>query len=359
MAQLKREKKNIRAALIGCGIAAEMHTPAIKSYKGAKIVGVSDLDEGKLTAFGKRHGIDGQFKDFEEMIIQTKPTVVHVLTPPRTHSAITKDVLAHGCAVLVEKPMCMDEAEADSMIKAASTNANPVCMMHNHLFDPVIHKADDLIHSIPGNDPYLVRVTYFVERRKLEEEGDLNPDHWIHRLPLGIYGEHGAPHVLYILLKWLRRASDVNISEMHVNTQKNGRTRLWNVTVSSKGCMGVMTLGDNTTIGQFVVELFTPFMVIRLNLLDLTWTIYREHRIGVTPGRMVASFEESVRRLWSSARNVAAIATGRLKRRPGHRALIKAFYDSIHEGRPSPVPPEEGREVVRVLKWIENKLKNK
>ena len=351
------KETDLRVALIGCGIGAEIHASAIKSYKGAKIVGMADLNRGKLMAFGERHGIDGHFTDFEEMIEQVKPTVVHIVTPPRTHAAITKDVLARGCAVLVEKPMCMDEAEADSMIEAARSNGRSLCVMHNHMFDSAIQKADDLVRSIPGNDPYLVRVTYFVEGRKLKEEGDLDPNHWIHRLPLGIYGEHGAPHVLYILLKWLKRASDLTISEMEVNASMNGVTRLWNVTVSSERCMGVMALGDNTTIGQFAVELFTPFMVIKLNLLDLTWTIYRERRIGVTPSRMAASVEESVRRLCSSAGNLAAIVTGRLKRRPGHRALIRAFYDSIRNRLPPPVPPEEGREVVRVLKCIENRLK--
>jgi predicted dehydrogenase len=250
----------------------------------------------------------------------------------------------------------MNEAEADSMIEAARTSGRPLCVMHNHMFDTAILKADDLIRSTPGNDPFLVRVTYFVERRKLEEEGDLDPKHWINHLPLGIYGEHGAPHVLYILLKWLKRASDVAISEMHVKPQTNGPIRLWNVTLHSEDCMGMMALGDHTSIGQFVVELFTPLMVIKLNLLDLTWSIYRERGIGLTTGRMAASVEESVRRLLSSTGNLAAIATGRLKRRPGHRGLVKAFYDSIRDGQPSPVPPEEGREVVKVLKWLENKV---
>jgi len=347
----------MRVALIGCGIAGELHISAIKNYKTAELVGVADLNTERLATFAQRHKIDEQFKHFEEMIEKGKPDVVHILTPPPTHAAITKDVLARGCAVLVEKPMCMDEAEADAMIEAARTNNKPLCVMHNHLFDPPIKKAEALIRSIPDNNPYLVRVTYFVERRKLEEEGDLDPNHWIHRLPLGIYGEHGAPHVLYILLKWLKHASDVTISEMEVNGSMNGCMRLWNVTVSSERCMGVMALGDNTTIGQFVVELFTPLMVIKLNLLDLTWSIYRERRIGVTSGRILASVEESIRRLCGSAGNLFAIASGRLKRRPGHRALIRTFYDSIRNGKPPPVPAEEGREVVRVLKCIENKLK--
>lgn len=347
----------MRVGLIGCGVASELHISTISKIRGTKVIGVADLDEGKLTEFGKRHGIDARFKYFEEMIEQVKPTVVHVLTPPPTHATITKEVLARGCAVLVEKPMCMDETEADSMIEAARNNDKPLCVMHNHLFDPVIQKADHLINLNPGNDPYLVRITYFIERHKLEEEGNLEPSHWINRLPLGIYGEHGAPHVLYLLLKWLKSASDITISNIRVNIPQDGGIQLWNATISSGSCMGVMNLGTNTTVGQFVVEIFTPLMVIRLNMLDLTWTIYRERMSSITASRIVANFEESLRMLKSSAFNVAAIATGRLKRRPGHKGLINAFYKSIRDRQPPPVPPEDGREVVRILKVIENKLK--
>lgn len=349
----------MKVGLIGCGVASEMHISAISKVRGAKVIGVADLDEGNLTEFGERYGIDARFKHYEEMIEQVKPTVVHVLTPPTTHAAITKEVLARGCAVLVEKPMCMDETEADSMIEAARNNDKPLCVMHNHLFDPVIQKADHLINLNPGNDPFLVRITYFIERHKLEEEGNLDPSHWINRLPLGVYGEHGAPHVLYLLLKWLKRASEIDVNDMNVSASRDADVQLWNATISSGSCMGVINLGTNTTVGQFVVEIFTPLMVIRLNMLDLTWTIYRERMSSITAGRIVANFEESLRQLWSSARNITAIATGRLKRRPGHLGLIRAFYDSIRDEQPPPVPPEDGREVVRILKVIEDKLKAK
>jgi predicted dehydrogenase len=91
-------------------------------------------------------------------------------------------------------------------------------------------------------------------------------------------------------------------------------------------------------------------------MLDLTYTTYRERDLGVVAGRMGASVEESLVRLWSTTSNVAKIATGKLTRRPGHRTLVKAFYDSLRDGGPPPVPPEEGRETVRIMKRIEELL---
>ena len=120
----------MRVALIGCGLAAKQHILAIKSYKGAKVVGVADIDEERLTAFGEKYCIDAQFKNFKEMIERVKPEVVHIVTPPPTHATITKDVLALGCAVLVEKPMCMDETEADT------------------LFDQYVEELDKLSNAI-------------------------------------------------------------------------------------------------------------------------------------------------------------------------------------------------------------------
>jgi predicted dehydrogenase len=349
----------MRVALVGCGLAAGQHIRAIKTYDGARVVGVADLDQNRLNRFAEEHGISACFNNFEDMVDKAKPEVVHIVTPPPTHAAIATRVLELGCGVLVEKPMCMEEAEAKMIIEAAESSQKPLCVMHNHLYDPPILKAERLINSVPGNDPYLVKITYFVERNKLEEEGDLNPQHWINSLPLGVYGEHGAPHVLYLLLNWVKKASDVGVSEMRFNDWEKGASRLWNVTLTSDHCMGIMTLGDHTTIGQFVVEIFTPLMVIRLNMLDLTWSIYRERNLGRTAGRMLGSVEESCWRLWNSAKNVALIATGQLKRRPGHRGFIHAYYDSLKNGNSPPASAAEGQEVVRVLKIIEDSLKTR
>jgi hypothetical protein len=120
--------------------------------------------------------------------------------------------------------------------------------------------------------------------------------------------------------------------------------------------MGVMALASNTAQGFFAVELFTPQMVVRLNMLDLTYTVYRERDLGVVLGRMGASVEESLRHLWSTTANVGRIVAGRLKRRPGHRTLVQAFYDSVRDGAAPPVPAEEGRETVRVMCRIEELL---
>ena len=347
----------MRVAMIGCGLAAGQHLKAIRTFNDAQVVGIADLDEARLKRFGDQHSIGARYKDFEEMIAQEKPKVVHVVTPPRTHAAIATKVLELGCAVLVEKPMCMDEAEADRIIGSAKLTGQPLCVMHNHIFDPPILKAENLIRSKPGNDPYLVRITFLVERKKLDEEGALNPQHWINHLPLGIYGELGAPHALYLLLKWVKKASNVSVSEMKLTKGNSGASRLWNVTLTSETCMGLMTLGDHTSLGQFLVELFTPLMIIRLNMFDLTWSIYRERKIGHTAGRMLGSVEESCWRLWNSAKNAALIATGRLKRRPGHRGFIRAYYDSLQNGQSPPASGEDGREVVRVLRIIEDSLK--
>lgn len=346
----------MKVALVGSGLAAEQHIKAIRKYNGAAVVSIADLNAVRLEKFCNLYSIPGRYTNLEEMIDKEKPRVVHIVTPPLTHADIATKVLERGCAVLIEKPMCMDESEAERIIEAAESNNRPLCVMHNHLYDPPILKAERIMKSVPGNDPFLVKITYFVEHKKLEEEGNLKPRHWINSLPLGVYGEHGGPHVLYLLLNWVKKASDIGVRELRFNKRKTGASRLWNVTLTSDHCMGVMTLGSHTNNGQFVVELFTPLMIIRLNMLDLTWSIYRERKIGRTAGRMLGSVEESCWRLWNSVRNVALIATGQLRRRPGHRGFIHAYYDSLKSGKSPPASGAEGKEVVRVLKIIEDTL---
>ena len=63
----------MRVAMIGSGVGANLHAPAIQAYEGAEIVGVAGLDELLLADFGEAHGVSARFTDFREMIEKTRP----------------------------------------------------------------------------------------------------------------------------------------------------------------------------------------------------------------------------------------------------------------------------------------------
>ena len=78
----------------------------------------------------------GVYDDLGRMLAEARPDVVHVTTPPATHSPIALEAMAAGAHVYVEKPFAIDAAEADEVFEAAGRTGRLVCVGHDQLYDP-------------------------------------------------------------------------------------------------------------------------------------------------------------------------------------------------------------------------------
>ena len=61
----------------------------------------------------------GYFSSIRELVEKTKPDVIHILTPPKTHFSLTKEAIGAGCHVLVEKPIALNLEEARTLYELA------------------------------------------------------------------------------------------------------------------------------------------------------------------------------------------------------------------------------------------------
>src|SRR5512134_2172231 len=103
-------------ALIGCGKMGVHHAKAIKAHGAGRIIALADPS-------GDRSKLDGLvakdvpfFNSASDMLKATKPTVVHIATPPATHAELAKLCLLHGAHVYVEKPFTLRMADADEVL---------------------------------------------------------------------------------------------------------------------------------------------------------------------------------------------------------------------------------------------------
>jgi predicted dehydrogenase len=62
--------------------------------------------------------------------------VLAVATPDNLHCAPVLAGIAAGCHIVVEKPMCLDTAEADQIVEAANAAGRVVCVDMHKRFDP-------------------------------------------------------------------------------------------------------------------------------------------------------------------------------------------------------------------------------
>jgi len=345
----------MKVAIIGCGVASKYHIPILSEIRDVRVVGVCDTNPQTAKAVADRFKIGCFFTDFSKMIDEVKPDVVHVLTPPETHAFFSLAALNSGCHVLVEKPMAITVNEADEMITAAKRNQVKLCVVHNHIFDPIIERAKSVLQKQFLGNIFHMRVVYSYDRSKMIEEGHINPNHWVHSLPIKIFGEY-APHQIYILLLLLGKLTVVNVAKRQLYGRTNRPINELNVLFDAENATGSLSIFTNTAYAHFNIDIYGVDAILRIDMLNMTMTLRKERNLPRIPARMLVVVEESFQNLYNILSNAFKILGRKLRRRHGHRVLIKKFYESIRNDTEPPVCGDQGREAVDILEVVRKHL---
>lgn len=116
--------RKYRTALIGCGWWGNNLLGEALASGRCPIVGLCDVDQRFLAKTVERvkqeTGADARpFKDYRELLAETKPEIVIVATPDHWHPLQTIAAVQAGAHVYVEKPICHTIQEGRAMVKAA------------------------------------------------------------------------------------------------------------------------------------------------------------------------------------------------------------------------------------------------
>ncbi|GLV45097.1 uncharacterized protein CBL_14330 [Carabus blaptoides fortunei] len=84
-----------------------------------KIVAVAARNKERLNEFAKTHNIQQTYDNYQAIAHNDQINVVYVNVVNKFHYEIAKCMIEHGKNVLVEKPMCMNTAETETLIKSA------------------------------------------------------------------------------------------------------------------------------------------------------------------------------------------------------------------------------------------------
>jgi predicted dehydrogenase len=111
--------KIIRIGIIGAGFARTTQIPAFKACEGAQIVAIASARREHAEEVAREFGIDHVASDWRALVARDDIDLVSIVTPVVTHCEMTLAALNHGKAVLCEKPMAMNAAEALRMTEHA------------------------------------------------------------------------------------------------------------------------------------------------------------------------------------------------------------------------------------------------
>lgn len=114
-----KNEKIIGVGIIGSGFARTTQIPGFQNCKGARVVAIASRRRERAEQVAQEFGIEHVASDWQELVRRDDVDLVSVVTPPSTHMEITLAALERSKAVLCEKPMAMNAAEAKHMTDRA------------------------------------------------------------------------------------------------------------------------------------------------------------------------------------------------------------------------------------------------
>ena len=286
------------------------------------------------------------------MLDVERPDVVHILTPPQSHEALTQIAAEHGASILVEKPMAMDADEARRMIEIARAHNVTLCVDHNHLYDPVMVKARRIIESGALGDVIWVDSYYGFDLGNNPNSRYLVPggeDHWSFKIPGGLY-QNIAPHPLSVALDVLGPIADIRADAQPsrvVPHQPTDELRLHLKTAKAAGMITVSIAASPREQYMTVVGTRTRLTVDFLN----KWLIAE----GVVP-RIPKAISRALMNLRHGSAVLGGTVGGMVKYLRGNwtpydglAVLVREYYAALQERRPPPVSAEEALRTMEIM----------
>ena len=145
--------------IIGCGMIANFHATALKEVEGARLIGATDVVEESRNALTEKHG-GRAFASVEELLANSEVDAVCVCTPTGHHSGPSIQAARAGKHVVVEKPMALNLAQADEVIRAVESGGVKMEVISQLRFSPALHRlrraiAEGVLGRLVAGDVYM------------------------------------------------------------------------------------------------------------------------------------------------------------------------------------------------------------
>ncbi len=148
---------SVRVGLIGSQFISSIHAEALERCAQAELAAVASPNEAHLKPFAEKYGIPHRFTDYRQMLELDEIDLVVIGAPNDLHCRMTCDAAAARKHVVVEKPLCLNLAEADRMI-AACRDARVKLMYAEELcFAPKYVRLKQLLESGALGIPTLIK----------------------------------------------------------------------------------------------------------------------------------------------------------------------------------------------------------
>ena len=135
MSLFSSSKPKIKCGVAGVGSLGQHHARIYASMKNVEFAGVFETSDARAAEICAKHNCR-RFATIEEL--GDVCDAVSVVVPTDRHAEVALPLLAKGCHLLIEKPICASLEEAEKVLAAAQAAQCIVQVGHIEHFNPVM-----------------------------------------------------------------------------------------------------------------------------------------------------------------------------------------------------------------------------
>ncbi len=349
------EPERLRIGIVGCGKIADGHAEILHYLPGAELVAVCDREPILAEQLAVRFNVPRWYASLDAMLFEAKLDVVHITTPPGVHLALTKQCVAAGAHVFLEKPLALNAADCRELIEVVKEGRRQMTINYWPNFDPPALEARRLLASGAIGDP--IHVEAFIGYDLAGAYGQAlmgDARHWVHTLPGKLF-QNMMDHIFNRIVPLLgpnepevraygykRRAgvrgdgTDAMLDELRVYLQGGG--------VSGYG-----SLSSHARPVANLMRVYGTKNTMELDFSNRTVVLAATQKYPSALGRLIPAFQMAGRYLSAGKRNLQGFRRHEFQYFAGMSTLVERFYDGIRTGGEPPIAYAEILRVVDVM----------
>jgi predicted dehydrogenase len=139
---------SVRIGILGCAeVAKYALIDAVRQVPGLCVSAVAGRDVGRAGSYASQQDIPRVFETYDHLISAEDIDLVYVALPNSLHCEWSVRALQQGKAVLCEKPLAANAAQAERMVSAASAGRTTLIEALHYRHHPLMARVGNLLRQ--------------------------------------------------------------------------------------------------------------------------------------------------------------------------------------------------------------------
>lgn len=140
-------RNEFRFAIMGAGNIANKFCDAVNRLEGCRVAAVASKSRERAEAFAQKNGIEKAYDSYERLLAEEKPDCVYIAVTSDAHYELSMLCLKYDTAVLCEKAMFLNSAQAKGVLGLARQKNVFVMEAMWSRFLPAVRKAKEWVET--------------------------------------------------------------------------------------------------------------------------------------------------------------------------------------------------------------------